>query len=126
MAMMMSLDLEIRDRLTRYLRGDSSLSEFRAWFVPATWDVTPESNPSAADLSAEIHLRLAEYDRRHWTEAELQDRLRPLAEYFTLTVKAYRIHLSTGSQAKIIRSEWAAAAPSLSIRPGTQSVKVFG
>ena len=75
-----SLDHDIRERLAQYLRGETRLSDFDAWFVPATWEVDQERDPVAYDLTNEIYLRLAEYSNSHWTEAELKDRLREFVE----------------------------------------------
>ena len=75
-----SLDHDIRERLARYLRGETRLRDFDAWFVPATWEVDQERDPVAYDLTNEIYLRLAEYSNGQWTEAELKDRLRHFVE----------------------------------------------
>ena len=75
-----SLDHDIRERLARYLRGETGLRDFDAWFVPATWEVDQERDPVAYDLTNEISLRLAEYSNGHWNEAELKDRLRKFTE----------------------------------------------
>lgn len=118
-----SLELEIRDRLTQYLRGKSSLQEFKAWFIPATWDVTPESDRAVHDLTTEVHLRLAEFDQQHWTEAELREQLRPLAVYFILTGGRETTGILFGTDSQVIRS-WLAAPMAPWIRTGKQSVKV--
>ncbi len=78
--MQASLDRAVREHLARYLRGETSLRDFDAWFVPATWEVSQERDPVAHDLTNEIYLRLAEYSNGHWTEAELKDLLRPLVK----------------------------------------------
>lgn len=70
----------IRQRLARFLRGESSLFDFNAWFVPATWNVAYDDDPAAYDLTNELYLRIAEYANGHRTEAELTDRLRPLVK----------------------------------------------
>ena len=82
--MQSSLDHDIRERLAQYLRGETRLRDFDAWFVPATWEVDQERDPVAYDLTNEIYLRLAEYSNGHWTEAELKDRLRRLVESYAV------------------------------------------
>lgn len=79
------LDLLIRQRLASYLDGETSLPDFNAWFVPATWNVGHDEDPSAYDLTNELYLRLAEHANGHWTETELKDRLRPLVEAVAVT-----------------------------------------
>lgn len=74
-----SMESEIRERLARYLGGETTLDEFYAWFVPATWDVERETDEGAFDTTNEIYLRLAEYSNGHRTEAEL----RPFLEALT-------------------------------------------
>ena len=68
----------IRHQLARYLRGEITLRDFDAWFVPATWGVTQDDDPAAYDLTNEIYLRLAEYSAGHRTEQEVQEMLRSL------------------------------------------------
>ena len=70
------LATQIRGRLSRYLSGQGSLEEFDTWFTPATWDVERQGDQEAEVLADEIMLRLAEFSRGHWTEAELKARLR--------------------------------------------------
>jgi len=76
--MLSSLEIEIRERLGRYLSGETSLREFDTWFVPATWDVECQTDPRAYDTTNEIYLRLAEYSNGDWSEAELRQLLREL------------------------------------------------
>ncbi len=62
----------IRHRLRHYLAGRISLTAFRAWFVPATWDVDDRATPRIWNLVSSIKLRMAEYTSGHWTEDELR------------------------------------------------------
>lgn len=64
-------------KLACYLAGKTSLQQFDEWFVPAAWNVTPASDPEAADLVGEIYLRVAEYTNGDWDEEELKGLLRP-------------------------------------------------
>jgi hypothetical protein len=66
--------------LARYLDGETTLADFDAWFVPATWSVSRDEHPNAYDLTNEIYLALAEYANGHLTESELKQRLHPLVE----------------------------------------------
>lgn len=71
---------ESTDRLSSYVRGDSSLEAFDQWFVPTTWDVDEVNDPIAYHLSGEIYLLLAEYTRGDRSEDELKAALRSLIE----------------------------------------------
>jgi len=79
-----SFELDIRDWLARYLAGEVSLSEFRQWFVPATWDIELGDDPAAARLSYDLELRFAEFSNGHWTEEQLKSLLRPEVESYTV------------------------------------------
>ncbi len=52
--MMTPLHHAIQTRLCQALTGEMTLREFYRWFVPATWGVTPESDPGAARLTYQI------------------------------------------------------------------------
>lgn len=92
---MESLDIEIRDKLAKYLANEISLEEFQDWFVPGTWEVRESGNTSAIELSAEIALRLAEFSNGHWTELSLREKLRPLLESYVVRVSCGTTTVST-------------------------------
>jgi hypothetical protein len=77
-----AIDLEIRDRLARYLNREISLDEFEEWFVPVAWSIEQARNPRAIELAGELELRLAEFSNGHWTEAELRSKLEPLVSIY--------------------------------------------
>lgn len=95
-----SLTQAIEARLERYLRGEDSLSDFEAWLVPETWDISPQSDRAAHDLATAITLRIAEFTNGDWTEDELRDALTklPPAAEITLSgvVKAQEVMSSLG------------------------------
>ena len=70
-----NLDLEIRAWLGRYVRGEIPLSQFKDWFVPATWNVHRSGNPLAPDLAYEIDALIAEFSDAALTERQLKQRL---------------------------------------------------
>jgi hypothetical protein len=76
------IDLEIRERLWRYLNRDISLHDLQAWFVPVLWDIEQTHNPKAIELAGEVELRLAEYTNDDWTEDELRSELQPLVSLY--------------------------------------------
>jgi hypothetical protein len=76
------IDLEIRDRLARYLNDDISLHEFEEWFVPVAWSIEQTQNANAIELAGEVELRLAEFSNGDWTEAELRSKFEPLVSMY--------------------------------------------
>lgn len=68
---MSAFDIGLRTQLARYLTGESSLREFRRWFLPLMWDLTQE-NQLVSPLARRIELHLAEYMNGHWTEDALK------------------------------------------------------
>lgn len=56
-----NLDLEIRAWLARYVRGEITLTEFKDWFVPNTWNVHESGNPLAPGLAYWVDARIDEY-----------------------------------------------------------------
>jgi hypothetical protein len=94
-----SLELEIRDWLARYIDNTITLTAFRDWFVPATWDVERSGERGAEELSAEIELRFAEYSNGHRSEEELKDLLRPYVS--TVTLNASNIRSGSSTEAPV-------------------------
>lgn len=79
------LDLEIHDQLVRYLAKEISLDDFRDWFDAATWDLERAGGSQETwALAGEIELRLSEFSNGHWTEEELQKKLLPELQVYTL------------------------------------------
>lgn len=76
--MTQSLREAIQEHVQRYVAGDLTASEFEAWFWPATINVEQANDTRAEAMTYEIMLRLAEYSKGHWTEAELKELLRPI------------------------------------------------
>jgi hypothetical protein len=71
-----SLAIAIRERVTAYLTGDLTRSQFQDWLVANTWDVEQRGDAQATDLTYEIKLALAEHSRGDISRTELHDRLR--------------------------------------------------
>lgn len=69
---------ELQGRLSGYLAGNSSLSEFRDWFDVETWGIAAESDSLVRDLAGEIELRLAEFTSGHLSENEVRRHLENL------------------------------------------------
>ena len=88
-----SLDQQIQQRLNWYLHGDLSLADFEAWLVPATWDLSPQSDSAAHGLATAITLRIAEFKNGDWTENDLY---RELGEIQPITM------LSGGEKSEVV------------------------
>ncbi len=78
------LDLEIREHLARYLVGESTLREFREWFIRATDRVDLRVESPLRDLIGEIELRVAEFTSSHLGEDDLRSLLTPLIERYEI------------------------------------------
>lgn len=77
-----NLDLEIRAWLGRYVRGEITLSEFKDWFVPNTWNVHLSGNPLAPKIAYEVDALIAEFSDHAFTERRLKQRLDRYVEIY--------------------------------------------
>jgi hypothetical protein len=71
-----SLTADIRERVTAFLAGELTRTQFQEWLVANTWDVEQRGDPQATDLTYEIKLALAEQSRGDISQTELHERLR--------------------------------------------------
>jgi hypothetical protein len=72
--------VQVREHLQAYLLGVESLPNLHAWLVG--WRRT---NPGSGDaLTHDIEIRLAEYERGHWSDGQLRGLLLNLLEGPTL------------------------------------------
>jgi hypothetical protein len=67
-----SLAEQITQRLSMYLAGQSTLSDFHNWLIPAVWDIDHESS-TVKRLAYRSQLLLAEFDNGDRTEEDLKD-----------------------------------------------------
>ncbi len=74
----MALHQDIFDQLEHYLAGQSSIAAFEEWFFPATWNVHKSGDTAAERLHGPLALHLSEFDRGHWTEEEIREKLREI------------------------------------------------
>ena len=75
---------QIRERLIRYLRGETSLDQFEDWLVQRSWNMHRDSDEAAQKLAAAIDLRLAEHSSGHLDESALRDELRAFANSYVM------------------------------------------
>lgn len=80
-----SLRDEIHNRLSKYLAGQSELSEFHAWLIPAAWDMDDESEETKK-LAYRLQLLLAECSNGDRSESELRESLWNLIGTTSVTV----------------------------------------
>ena len=81
---MQTLDLELRERLAKYLGDEITLQELYDWLTPQAWDVASRAGPRIADLFHEIDLLLSEYSHGDWDEGELKAQLAPFATSYVV------------------------------------------
>ena len=65
-------EFELRQELSRYLKGQCTLKDFEDWFVPRSWNFNQDTNPSLQKLVSQIELSIAEFSNGDWTEKELR------------------------------------------------------
>jgi hypothetical protein len=82
--MAMPLEIQITNQAVRCIEGDSSLEQFREWFVPASLDIEISGNPSAVALAHRIDGILAEASSAHWSDSEIVDALARIVGPFVL------------------------------------------
>lgn len=83
--MPVSLDVEIRSQLAKYLADEQSLEEFVAWFSPHTWNIQQSAPAPITELAYTIDLLLSEYSEGGWTEEQFRAQLRPLIEDYSVS-----------------------------------------
>ncbi len=71
-------DVNIREQLSAYLRGDVALREFADWVLSLAWNVNEEKDPATARLAYEIEILLFETSNGDRTEDELRQHLSSL------------------------------------------------
>jgi len=77
---MSALTTELRDRLAKYLAGDTSLYDFSGWLAPVVWDIEERHDPEAETLAYAIFHPMAEQSSGYITEDHLRRLLHPLLE----------------------------------------------
>jgi hypothetical protein len=74
------LDLEIREQVGRYLRGELSFVELQKWVARSSWRGYIAGDTGAAELMGAVELRLGEYATGFWSEEDLQRALHALVD----------------------------------------------
>jgi len=70
-----SVETQIRRALWECAKRRKSLDEFRAWFVPLSWNIEESKDAQAIKLAHHIDGILAEASSGGWTEDQLQEQL---------------------------------------------------
>jgi hypothetical protein len=81
MMVMETVELEIREQVARYLKGEIALQAFHDWFLPEAWNIDKRAAAASAGLAHEIQLLLFEVEHGDWSEKELKQRLRSTIRY---------------------------------------------
>lgn len=71
-------DLEIREQIARYTRGEIDASRLEDWLEDASWDV----HEPAESLAANALRLLAEHANGDWTDPELREQLGALSRTY--------------------------------------------
>jgi hypothetical protein len=77
-----TLELQLRQHLSKYLANQMTLRQFLRWFTPISLDALESSRPGLQELAGEVELRLAEYMNGDWTEDDLRRLLRPITRTY--------------------------------------------
>jgi hypothetical protein len=77
--MVTDLRHQIRKHVSQYLAAVITLGEFQDWFIPIATQMTGKEDQETQDQVYEIELRLAEYTGGYWSEAQLKEKLAPIA-----------------------------------------------
>jgi hypothetical protein len=70
-----TVDSQIRQALWKYAEGKISLDDFRAWFVPISWNIEESHEPQAIQLTHQIDGILAEASSADWSESDIYEEL---------------------------------------------------
>ena len=100
---MQIVDLELRERLVRYLRDEITLKDFYEWFTPCAWNVANRVERPTAELFHEIDLLLSEYSHGDWDEAEFKAHLAPFITTYIVRQSAAPSWSSTTTELSLAR-----------------------
>src|SRR5689334_16570667 len=64
--------------LSAYVSGEISADEFKAWLIPATWDMSRFRSHEFADMVRDVQLLIMEFSSGDRTEEDFKAQLRPL------------------------------------------------
>ena len=80
----MSVDNELRKEVGRYLQGQNSLSQFRAWLERHVRQLADTPDATNRLLNGQAWLLLSEYDYGHRTEDEIRTELAETVPHLAL------------------------------------------
>lgn len=84
--MTQSLEVDVRERLVRYLADEATLADFRTWFIGEAWNIDKRATEATAQLVHQIELLLSEHEHGDWTERELRRELAPLVTEYSMVI----------------------------------------
>jgi hypothetical protein len=79
------LEIQITHEAVRCIEGNSSLEQFREWFVPVSLDIETSANQSAIALAHRIDGILAEAASAKWSDSEIVDELARIVSPFVVS-----------------------------------------
>lgn len=77
----MTLEREIRDKLTDYVTEQITLEALQDWLAPLLWDIEEANEPAASKLAYSVELLISEYSAGHLRKAEFARKMDALVLY---------------------------------------------
>jgi hypothetical protein len=115
------LERAIRDALSRYLTGESSVEEFVDWIAQNAPEVEASTESRASELYYEIYLALSEHSRGDLTIDRVRERLTQLARIIVVDFEPSQSVRAVASSSSPEITH--ASVPSrMVIQPNTRSV----
>jgi hypothetical protein len=121
-------EFELRQELTRYLKGQCKLKDFEDWFVPSSWDFNRNTNPSLQKLVSQIELSIAEFSNGDWSEIELRQQLGILMTNYEIYYRPFsgempveNVSIHTGTGSSVQECHLFDLWPNVDIRPAEVS-----
>ena len=96
MVAMTGLDVEQREKISRYLSDDLTLEAFYRWFTPEAWNIHQRADRQTAEVFHEVDLLLAEFAQGDWDEQEVKRRLTPFVTTYVIRSGGAQSWGSTG------------------------------
>jgi hypothetical protein len=114
-------DLELRERLARYVTGSVTLRALEDWLTTETWD-DEALQPSTRQLAYDAIRLISEQQNGDWTEDELKRKLGAMGRtYWLEQAPKTAVHSSSAAASPVVMRSVGRAVPA-----GTAREVVFG
>lgn len=71
----MIIELELRQEMTRALKGEASLNDLYSWLMSRSWNMHKDSAPAAIELAADVEVLFFERSSGDIDDAEIRRQL---------------------------------------------------